>query len=192
MVSLQDTFYLAQLTHNNTFGLILDIVYETMPRDNLLNSACLDLFEFIRRDTIKPIITHVVEKYRDKLKAITYVDTFENLIQRYDQLQGNGAEADATLYSQDESTPSQRGPMNGQRWNGVREMDAAEEEYFNTSDDEDEVGKLVALSVFFDRTDPIASSGSKKIGPTNCLLPRPRIKQLRRLSWSTTRMMMMR
>ncbi|KUL86288.1 hypothetical protein ZTR_08578 [Talaromyces verruculosus] len=138
LVSLQDTFYLAQLTHNNTFGLILDIVHETMPRDNLLNSACLELFEFIKRDNIKPIITHVVEKYREKLKAITYVDIFEKLIQRYDELQGYGLEADATLFSQEEIPPSQRGVLNGQRWQGVREMDAAEEEYFNTSDDEEE------------------------------------------------------
>jgi protein phosphatase-4 regulatory subunit 3 len=138
LVGLQDTFYLAQLTHNNTFGLILDIVHETMPRDNLLNSACLELFEFIKRDNIKPIITHVVEKYREKLKAITYVDIFEKLIQRYDELQGYGLEADATLFSQEEIPPSQRGVLNGQRWQGVREMDAAEEEYFNTSDDEEE------------------------------------------------------
>jgi protein phosphatase-4 regulatory subunit 3 len=139
LISLQDTFYIAQLTHNNTFGLILDIVCETMPRDNLLNSACLEMFEYIKRENIKAIITHVVERYRDKLKAITYVDTFENLILRYDQLQGNRAEGDAMLLSQDESVPSER-PVNGQRWQGVREMDAAEEEYFNASDDEEEVG----------------------------------------------------
>lgn len=138
MVSLQDTFYLAQLTHNNIFGLILDIVYETMPRDNLLNSACLELFEYIKRENIKPIITHVVEKCRDKLKAVTYVDTFENLIQRYDQLQGYEMQGDATLYSQQEAALPQRGPVNGQ-WQGVRGLDAAEEEYFNTSDDEEEV-----------------------------------------------------
>lgn len=127
------------MTHNNTFGLILDIVRETMPRDNLLNSACLELFEFIKRENIKPLILHVVEKYRDKLQDITYVDTFQNLILRYEQMQGYGAEVDSTLFSQGESTPSQRHPPNGQRWQGVREMDAAEEEYFNTSDDEEEV-----------------------------------------------------
>jgi hypothetical protein len=35
--------------HNRLFEPILDIVYETMPRDNLLNSACLEFFEFIKR-----------------------------------------------------------------------------------------------------------------------------------------------
>ncbi|OGE56819.1 hypothetical protein PENARI_c002G11658 [Penicillium arizonense] len=140
LISLQDTFYQALMTHNNTFGLILDIVYETMPRDNLLNSACLELFEFIKKENIKPFITHVVEKYREKLESITYVDTFQSLILRYDQMQGQGygAEADSALFSQDEGSTPRRIPMNGQRWQGVREMDAAEDEYFNTSDDEDE------------------------------------------------------
>jgi protein phosphatase-4 regulatory subunit 3 len=143
LVGLQDTFYLAQMTHHNIFELILNIVYETMPRDNLLNSACLELFEFIKRENIKPVITHVVEKYRDKLKHIVYVDTFQKLILRYDQMQGYGAEGDATLYNHDEATPIHPHPVNGQRWQGVREreMDATEEEYFNTSDDEDEVRK---------------------------------------------------
>lgn len=34
---------------NNLFEPILNVVLETMPRDNLLNSACLEFFEFIRR-----------------------------------------------------------------------------------------------------------------------------------------------
>ncbi|KAF9894073.1 Platinum sensitivity protein [Aspergillus nanangensis] len=139
LISLQDTFYQALMTHNNTFGLILDIVYETMPRDNLLNSACLELFEFIKRENIKPIVLHVVEKYGDKLRNITYVDTFQSLIMRYEQMQGYGAEStDSTLFSQDEGMSAQRMQANGQRWQGVKEMDAAEEEYFNTSDDDEE------------------------------------------------------
>ncbi|KAH8702408.1 putative DUF625 domain protein [Talaromyces proteolyticus] len=137
LVNLQDTFYFAQLTHNNIFGLILDIVCETMPRDNLLNSACLEMFEHIRRENIKPIITHVVEKCRDKLRAVTYLETFEHLIQSYDRLQGYGIEGDATLYSQQEAALPQRGPVNGQ-WQGIREMDATEEEYFNASDEEED------------------------------------------------------
>ncbi|KAJ5576004.1 hypothetical protein N7535_002930 [Penicillium sp. DV-2018c] len=143
LISLQDTFYQALMTHNNTFELILDIVCETMPRDNLLNSACLELFEFIKRENIKPFILHVVEKYREKLESIVYVDTFQSLILRYDQMQGYGAEVDSTLFSQVEPTeppsPPRKMYISGQRWQGARELDPAEEEYFNTSDDEDEI-----------------------------------------------------
>ncbi|EDP51526.1 DUF625 domain protein, putative [Aspergillus fumigatus A1163] len=155
LVSLQDTFYQALMTHNNTFGLILDIVYETMPRDNLLNSACLELFEFIKRENIKPIVLHIVEKYREKIKDITYVDTFQNLILRYEQMQGYGAEADSTLFSQEEE--ARKLQANGQRWQGVKEMDAAEEEYFNTSDDEDEQENRVHGSVVVNAQNGAAS-----------------------------------
>ncbi|OJJ68524.1 hypothetical protein ASPBRDRAFT_133502 [Aspergillus brasiliensis CBS 101740] len=137
LTSLQDTFYQALMTHNNIFGLILDIVYETMPRDNLLNSACLELFEAIRCENMKPFVLHVVEKYGEKIKNITYVDTFQSLILRYEQMQGYGAEPDPSLMSHEEAMPSRRMPASGQRWQGVGEMDAAEEEYFNTSDDEE-------------------------------------------------------
>lgn len=140
LISLQDTFYQALMTRNNTFGLILDIVLETMPRDNLLNSACLELFEFIKRENIKPFILHVVEKYREKLEQITYVDTFQSLCIRFEQLQGYSAEAeaDSTLFSQEEGGAARRIPLNGQRWQGVKGLDADEERYFETGDDDDE------------------------------------------------------
>jgi protein phosphatase-4 regulatory subunit 3 len=140
-VSLQDQFYANQITQNNTFDLILDIVVETMPRDNLLNSACLDLFEFIKRENIKAIILHVVETYREKLKDITFVDTFQNLILRYEQMQGYNPDMDQTLFSQDDDMPpNSRTHVNGgQRWGQeLKEMDPAEEEYFNTSDDDED------------------------------------------------------
>lgn len=139
-VSLQDQFYVNQMMQNNTFDLILDIVIQTMPRDNLLNSACLEMFEFIKRENIKMVILHVVEKYRHRIKDITYVDTFHNLINRYEQMQGFNADMDQTLFSQeDESPTTTRNHVNGgQRYQGIKEMDLEQQEYFNTSDDEED------------------------------------------------------
>ncbi|KAL9108970.1 MAG: hypothetical protein Q9227_006366 [Pyrenula ochraceoflavens] len=139
-VALQDQFYANQMTQIGTFGLILDIVLETMPRDNLLNSACLEMFEFMKRENIKPMILHVVDHHRDKLERITYVDTFQNLIRRYEQMQGYNSEMDSSLFSHDEDSPTMaRNNMNGgARWQGLKDMEPSEEEYFNTSDDEDD------------------------------------------------------
>lgn len=137
-LALQDQFYANQIINSKSFDRIIRIVIETMPRDNLLNSACLEMFEFVRKEGIKPIIIHLGDNYRAKIQDITYVDTFENLLLRYDQITTDTIEPDHTLFSQDEETPPiNRNHING-RWPGLPEMDATEEDYFNTSDDDDE------------------------------------------------------
>lgn len=114
-----------------------------MPRDNLLNSACLELFEFVKRENIKMIVQHLVETYREKLQVITYVDTFQSLILRYDQMHepATTQELDNSFTSVESDTPARpSGLVNGGKWGpGLREVDADEEAYFNTSDDEDEL-----------------------------------------------------
>lgn len=144
-ISLQDQFYSQQILKSKSFEPIINIVIDTMPRDNLLNSACLEMFEFIRKETIKPIIIHLGENYRQKLEEIVYVDTFQALLNRYDQLTIDRPESEHTLYSQDDDPPSlNRASMNG-RWQGIPDLDVSEEDYFNTSDD-DEDGHLDELS----------------------------------------------
>lgn len=59
------------MVQHQLFAPILNVVYETMPRDNLLNSVCLELFELIKRENIKPLIAHLVDTYRTKLEEIT-------------------------------------------------------------------------------------------------------------------------
>lgn len=111
-----------------------------MPRDNLLNSVCLEFFEYIKRENVKPIILFLVENYREKLQEITYVDTFQNLILRYDQMQAFNPDMETTLFGPEgDNTPNHVKTNGNQRWQGARDLDAAEEAYFNTSDDEDEI-----------------------------------------------------
>lgn len=131
-----------------------------MPRDNLLNSACLELFELIKRENIKPLITHLVETHRDRLSQITYVDTFQNLVLRYDQTQGyTSADRDAGAAPDDNLTPTRSGTkINGhQRWQGLKE-DAATEAYFNTSDDEDELSAAEAFKSPTNGASPLLKS----------------------------------
>jgi protein phosphatase 4 regulatory subunit 3 len=137
-ISLQDPFYSQQILRTSSFGPIIDIVIETMPRDNLLNSACLEMFEFIRRETIKPIIIHLGENYRQKLQSIVYVDAFEHLLLRYDQLTADKPEIEHTLFSQDEDSPSMSRPTLNGRWQGLPDIGPDEEHYFDTSDDDED------------------------------------------------------
>ncbi|KAK4546703.1 hypothetical protein LTR36_001921 [Oleoguttula mirabilis] len=152
-IGLQDEFHNRQLIQNRLLEPILNIVYETMPKDNLLNSACLELFEYIKREGIKQLIVHLVEQYRERLMGISYVNTFQALVLKYDQLAGgylastaNGATDDSSFTTQ-EGTPTQSHRMsnNGrQAFTGLREMDGDEAAYFEHDDDgdEDEEGGL--------------------------------------------------
>ncbi|KAI1002863.1 Uncharacterized protein K3495_g5341 [Podosphaera aphanis] len=136
LVGLQDEFYNQQMMQGNLLEPILDLVLETMPRDTLLNSAALELFTFIGKEKINSLIIHLVENYRDKLARVTCVDTFSYLITRYDGTQG----FTLTLTDIEEEAPKRPRLCRGGRWeSGIKDLDAQEEEYFNTSDEEEDI-----------------------------------------------------
>lgn len=142
-IGLQDEYHNRQLTNNRLFEPILNIVYETMPRDNLLNSCCLELFEYIKRESIKHMIYHLTECYRDRLMAITYVNTFQGIVQKYDQYQNpfppNG-DGDTSFTTEPDTPEALKGRlMNGRQvFSGLKE-DIDEDAYFNADDDLDDL-----------------------------------------------------
>ena len=56
-------------------------------RYNLLNSAVLELLEFIRRENVKSLVQHIVEEYYTQLEGVDYVDTIMGLKLKYEQSQ---------------------------------------------------------------------------------------------------------
>ncbi|KAH8719295.1 component of IIS longevity pathway SMK-1-domain-containing protein [Phaeosphaeriaceae sp. PMI808] len=142
VIGFHDETHNRQIIQHQLFEPILRILFETMPRDNLLNSACLELFEFIKRENIKMLVQHLVETYREKLQPITYVDTFQNLILRYDQMNEPAPtqELDHSFTSVDSDTPARHHMVNGGKWgHGLKEVDPDEDAYYNASDDEDDI-----------------------------------------------------
>ena len=57
----------------------VDALVSNYDRYNLLNSAILEMFEFIRVEDIKSLCSHVVESFSPTLDKITYVQTFQAL-----------------------------------------------------------------------------------------------------------------
>ncbi|KAK4193870.1 component of IIS longevity pathway SMK-1-domain-containing protein [Podospora australis] len=137
LVILQDEFYIKHLVEKKVFGPILDALLRTLPRDNLVSSACLELFAQIMKDNIKDLIKHVVETYREKLNLLSGIDLFRETLIRYDLTQASPKTIDRFFAdAEDELT---RRPANAGR--GMMEhlsVDPAQEEYWNTSDDEEE------------------------------------------------------
>ena len=46
---MNDEFYLQNLSHHDVYGCVLRVLQETNGKYNLLNSSCIELFEFIRK-----------------------------------------------------------------------------------------------------------------------------------------------
>ncbi|KAI1804155.1 DUF625-domain-containing protein [Daldinia bambusicola] len=140
LIGLQDEFYVKHVSEKKVIGPVLDVLIETMPRDNLLSSACLEFFEFIRKENIKDLVKHVVENYRDKVQKLAYLDLFRTLIVRYDQTGGFSANMDYYIEVDDEPRrrPNIINPKTGALMEHIA-MDQAEEEYWNTSDDEEDM-----------------------------------------------------
>ncbi|KAK6067004.1 hypothetical protein SCUP234_11841 [Seiridium cupressi] len=141
LIGIQDDFYIKQVTSNYVIGSILDVLIATMPRDNLLTSACLEFFEHIKKESIKDLIKHTVENFREKLEKLAYVPLFAYIIQRYDQTQGFTANMDNFLESEDDTRRRRQGQVMNPR-TGIMEqltLEQNEEEYWNTSDDEDDL-----------------------------------------------------
>lgn len=128
---------------HHLFEPILALVEETMHRDSLLNSACLELFDFIRDKHIKVFIAHLVVNYRERLGKITYVEMFKVFIDRYDASHGF---VDTSFMETDDETP-RRSEGRGRWESGVKDLDADEEAYFNTSDDEEELKSDTRTSI---------------------------------------------
>ncbi|KAI0380022.1 DUF625-domain-containing protein [Hypomontagnella monticulosa] len=140
LIGLQDEFYVKHVSEKRVIGPILDVLIETMPRDNLLSSACLEFFEFVRKENVKDLVKHIVENYREKVQSLAYLDLFKTLIMRYDQTGGFSANMDYFIEVDDE--PRRRTNIINPKTGVLMEhlaMDQAEEEYWNVSDDEEDL-----------------------------------------------------
>ena len=160
IVGTQDEFYLRYLVKNSLFKPIVELLISNGSRYNLLNSALLELFEFIRTENIKTLIVHLVEKFRATFEGITYVQTFKGLILKYEQANdqsfqdgrdpgggggggGDGSGGVGVGGANGGSGHGPRGPpsvaVGGMIGGAGRGLDRSEEDYFNEdSDDEDD------------------------------------------------------
>ncbi|RWA03438.1 hypothetical protein EKO27_g11667 [Xylaria grammica] len=141
LVGSQDEFYIKHLSEKRVIEPVLDLLIKTMPRDNLISSACLELFEHVKKESIKELVKHLVENCREKLQSLSYMELFRTLIVRYDQTAGFTANMDYFMESEEDPSrdrrrnrpPPLRNPMEHLT------MDEAQEEYWNTSDDEEDL-----------------------------------------------------
>lgn len=129
-ISLKDEFYNRYLIKHNLLEPIVDLLLETGTKSNLINSACLNLFEFIITENLTSLVSHIFHNYSDKLKLIDYTNLYDSYRQKYQQSQNHSDRhqvTDKALSKPQEITPT--GP-------GVWKDSDEDEAYFNNSDNE--------------------------------------------------------
>ncbi|GMH39897.1 hypothetical protein BSKO_07801 [Bryopsis sp. KO-2023] len=129
-VSMKDDFYERYIVRNNLLEPVVEIFLKNGDRYNLLNSTVIELVDFIRRENLKMLICHLVEKFYHKFKDIRYVQTFQELKQKYDKAQetraGNGVSQNQNAYG--------GGGVVSRKRRDARDMEAEEEDYFSEAD----------------------------------------------------------
>lgn len=141
IINLKDEFYNRYIIKGNLFVPVVDALVSNYDRYNLLNSAILEMFEFIRVEDIKSLCSHVVENFSPTLDKITYVQTFKALKLRYDQHQDRLKERSSLDNNGVSSILRQ---ANNRFRRDDRAMDEDEELWFNDDDCEEEPGESVS------------------------------------------------
>ncbi|XP_042831048.1 serine/threonine-protein phosphatase 4 regulatory subunit 3B-like [Panthera tigris] len=85
MIGLKDELYNCYIIKGNLFEPVVNAFLKNGTRYNMLNSAVIELFEYIRVENIRSLVTHIVEKFYKTLESIEYVQTFKGLKIRYDE-----------------------------------------------------------------------------------------------------------
>ncbi|ELR60918.1 Serine/threonine-protein phosphatase 4 regulatory subunit 3B [Bos mutus] len=136
IIGLKDEFYNRYITKGNLFEPVVNALLDNGTRYNLLNSAVIELFEFIRVEDIKSLTAHIVENFYKALESIEYVQTFKGLKTKYEQ------EKDR----QNQKLNSVPSILRSNRFRrDAKALEEDEEMWFNEDDEEE--GKTVVAPV---------------------------------------------
>nr|XP_044619601.1 serine/threonine-protein phosphatase 4 regulatory subunit 3B-like [Equus asinus] len=99
MVGLKDEFYNDYIIKGNLFQPVVNVFLDNGNRYNMLNSAVIELFEYIRVENIKPLVAHIVEKFYKAFESIEYVQTFKGLKINYEKEKDQQSQIQKNLLS---------------------------------------------------------------------------------------------
>nr|SVE73405.1 EOG090X01QS [Daphnia atkinsoni] len=133
IISLKDEFYNRYIVKSNLLSPVVDAFLRNNGRYNLLDSAILELFEFIKIEDIKSLCVYVVDTFGKALDKVEYVQTFKCLRLKYDQQQDRIGERERSTSALD-SVPSLLRTTRFRR--DPRQLEEEEEIWFNSEEDD--------------------------------------------------------
>ncbi|XP_032520992.1 serine/threonine-protein phosphatase 4 regulatory subunit 3 isoform X2 [Danaus plexippus] len=146
IIALKDEYYNRYIIKGSLFAPVVDAFLRNNGRYNLLDSAILELFEFIKLEDIKSLCSHVVENYGKILEDVEYVQTFKALKTRYDQHQDKLKERDRVSGSVAVAEAVVPSLLRTRYRREARQPDDEEEMWFNDDDELEDDAPLDAAA----------------------------------------------
>lgn len=85
VLSVKDDFYNRYIIREKVMDRVVNCFLKNGPRYNLLNSALLETFEYIRTEDVKSLVKYLIETHQASFENVTYVKVFADLRTRYEQ-----------------------------------------------------------------------------------------------------------
>ena len=130
IVGLKDEFYNRYIIKFDLMAFVIDAFVKNGLKHNMLNSAVLELLEFIKMEDIKTLIKYICEKHIQKLLTVEQCSTFKALRTKYEQ----HVERETSKKGAPDGLLGPK-PAGANRFRrDARDLDENEENYFNDED----------------------------------------------------------
>uniref|UniRef100_A0A8C1KY30 Serine/threonine-protein phosphatase 4 regulatory subunit 3 n=2 Tax=Cyprinus carpio TaxID=7962 RepID=A0A8C1KY30_CYPCA len=135
IIGLKDEFYNRYIMRNFLFEPVVKAFLNNGSRYNLINSAIIEMFEYVRVEDVKSLTAHIIENYWKGLEDVDYVQTFKGLKLRYEQQRER---------QDNPKLDSMRSILRNHRFRrDARTLEDEEEMWFNTDEEDLEDGEAV-------------------------------------------------
>eukprot|EP00256_Glycine_max_P055976 XP_014623392.1 serine/threonine-protein phosphatase 4 regulatory subunit 3A isoform X4 [Glycine max] len=143
----QDEHLVDHFVRSDLLKPIVDAFVANGNRYNLLHSAVLELFEYIRKENLKLLLKYIVDSFWDQLVKFEYLVSIHSLKVKYEQcLDNDGAKGTAIM-------------IDLRRRLDERALEKEEEDYFNDSDEEDTTSASISHNQKVQQQQPALSNG---------------------------------
>jgi len=85
-LATKDALFYELIVKEDLFSPIIKVLKNNNRRYNLLDSAILEMFEYIRIEDIVPLTNHILTNFGPFLESIDYVSTFKLMRQKKEAL----------------------------------------------------------------------------------------------------------
>lgn len=123
VIAANDQRLTTHITSTNKFEPLVRLFRKNYSRYNLINSAVLEVFDYITKMKMYPLVAYAVKSFGSQLKDVKYTSTFEKLDQCYRE-----------YLDQLNSTKPQKRRLS---MTGALDTDDYNEAYFDGDDDDD-------------------------------------------------------